>query len=150
MNDEVLEQIISSYMNTPQPVYYFGWQGGEPTLMGLDFFTKVVEFQKKYGRRGAVVSNGLQTNATLISDSLAALLSKYKFLVGVSIDGPHEIHNQYRTNIKGHGSHADVLRGIDTLKKHGVEFNALVLVSSSNVEHTKEVYRYITDLQIYH
>jgi len=64
MNDEVLEQIISSYMNTPQPVYYFGWQGGEPTLMGLDFFAKIVEFQKKYGRQGAVVSNGLQTNGS--------------------------------------------------------------------------------------
>lgn len=150
MNDEVLEQIISSYMNTPQPVYYFGWQGGEPTLMDLDFFTRVVEFQKKYGRRGAIVSNGLQTNATLISDSLATLLSKYKFLVGVSIDGPQETHDRYRTNIKGHGSHADVLRGIDTLKKNGVEFNALVLVSSSNVEHSTEVYRYLTDLQIYH
>lgn len=150
MKDTVLEQMVSSYMNTSQPVYYFGWQGGEPTLMGLAFFEKVVEFQKKYGRRGAIVSNGLQTNATLINDPLAALWSKYKFLVGVSIDGPKEIHDQYRTNIKGHGSHGDVLRGIDTLKRHGVEFNALVLVSASNVQHPKEIYRYLCNLDIYH
>lgn len=150
MKDEVLEHTISSYMNTSQPVYYFGWQGGEPTLMGLKFFEKVVECQKKYGRRGAIVSNGLQTNATLINDSLAALLSKYKFLVGVSIDGPKEMHDQNRTNIKGHGSHADVLRGIATLKSHGVEFNALVVVNSSNVQHPKEIYRYLCDLEIYY
>ena len=79
MKDEVLEQMISSYMKTSQPIYYFGWQGGEPTLMGLEFFKNSVEFQKKYGRHGAIVSNGLQTNATLINDHLAALLSKYKF-----------------------------------------------------------------------
>ena len=94
MKDIVLEQLVSNYLNTSQPVYYFGWQGGEPTLMGLAFFEKVVELQKKYGRRGAIVSNGLQTNATLINDPLAALWSKYKFLVGVSIDGPKEIHDQ--------------------------------------------------------
>ncbi len=150
MSDEVLEQVISSYMNTSQPVYYFAWQGGEPTLMGLAFFKKVVEFQTKYGRRGAIVSNGLQTNATRITDSLAALLSKYKFLVGVSMDGPEEIHNRYRTNNKGRGSHGDVLRGIEILKRHRVEFNALTLVSASNVDHAKAVYRYLCDLGIYH
>ena len=150
MNDEVLERIVSSYMSTPQPVYYFGWQGGEPTLMGLDFFARVVELQKKYGRRGAVVSNGIQTNGTLIGDSLAALFSKYKFLVGVSIDGPQELHDRYRTHKKGQGSHADVLDGVASLQKHKVEINALVLVSSSNVGHPKEVYRYLTDLEIYH
>ena len=118
--------------------------------MGLDFFKRVIDFQKKYGWRGAVVSNGIQTNATLISNSLAAFFSKYKFLVGVSIDGPQEIHDQYRTHIKGQGSHAEVLNGIATLKKHNVEFNALVLVSSSNAEHPREVYRYLTDLKICH
>ncbi|UCH24139.1 MAG: anaerobic sulfatase maturase [Deltaproteobacteria bacterium] len=150
MKDEVLEKMISSYMNTSQPVYYFAWQGGEPTLMGPEFFQKVVEFQTKYGWRGAIVSNGLQTNATRITDSLAVLLSKYKFLVGVSIDGPEEIHNRYRANNKGRGSHGDVLRGIEILKRHGVEFNALTLVSASNVDHAKTVYRYLYDLGIYH
>jgi len=150
MNNGVLERIVSSYMSTPQPVYNFGWQGGEPTLMGQDFFARVVELQIKYGRRGAAVSNGLQTNATLISDSLAALFAKYKFLVGVSLDGPRELHDRYRTHKNGRGSHADVLNGIASLKKHKVEFNALTLVNSSNMEHPKEVYRYLTDLEIFH
>ncbi len=118
--------------------------------MDPEFFEKVVEFQTKYGPHGAIVSNGLQTNATRINDSLAALLAKYKFLVGVSIDGPKEMHNRYRTNVKGHGSHGDVLRGIDVLKRHGVEFNALTLVSASNVNHGKAVYRYLCDRGIYH
>ncbi len=118
--------------------------------MGLEFFERVVESQKKYGRRGAIVSNGLQTNATLINDPLAELLSKYKFLLGVSIDGPEEMHDQYRKDNKGRGSHIDVLRGIATLKRHGVEFNALVLVNSSNVQHPKEIYRYLCDLEIYY
>ncbi len=150
MSDRVLERMIASYMATAQPVYYFGWQGGEPTLMGLEFFLKVTELQKKYGRRGVAVSNGLQTNATLIDDEMAAHFSKYRFLVGVSIDGPGEIHDRYRVHSAGRGSHADVLRGIDCLKRHNVEFNALVLVSSANVTRAKELYHYLRDLGIYY
>ncbi len=101
MSEAVLESMIAKYMATSQPVYYFGWQGGEPTLMGIDFFRKAVELQKKYGQWGATVSNGLQTNATLINDDLAALFSRYKFLVGVSIDGPADIHDRYRQNAGG-------------------------------------------------
>jgi uncharacterized protein len=77
MSDAVLEKLIGSYMSTEQPAYAFGWQGGEPTLMGLDFFKRVVELQKHYGRAGAVVSNGLQTNATLIGDEFAAHFAEY-------------------------------------------------------------------------
>jgi len=96
MSDDVLEQLISSYMATSQTQYVFGWQGGEPTLMGIEFFHRVVELQQKYGKRGSVVSNGLQTNATLITDELAAHLSKYRFLRGVSLDGPEDIHDKNR------------------------------------------------------
>ena len=150
MPDEVLEKLISGYLSTPQPVYYFGWQGGEPTLMDVSFFQKVIDLQKKYGNWGAVVSNGLQTNATLIRDEMAELFSTYQFLVGVSIDGPPEIHNRYRKNIHGRGSHTDVLRGVECLKRHEVEYNALVLVSAANVDKAKAVYRYLCDLGIYH
>jgi uncharacterized protein len=150
MSDRVLERMISSYMATDQPAYYFGWQGGEPTLMGVEFFRKVTEFQQRYGRRGAVVSNGLQTNATLIDDEMAAHFSKYRFLVGVSIDGPGEIHDRYRVNTVGRGSHGDVLKGVDCLKRHNVEFNALVLVSSANLNRAKEVYHYLRNLGIYY
>ncbi|MCE5197581.1 MAG: anaerobic sulfatase maturase [Armatimonadota bacterium] len=151
MEDDVLERLISSYMATDQPVYAFGWQGGEPTLMGVEFFRKVTEFQQKYGRSGAVVSNGLQTNATLMNDELAEHLAEYNFLVGVSLDGPADIHNHHRVTVDGRGSHDAVLRGIECLERNKVEYNVLVLVNSANVERGREVYRYLCDLGIlYH
>ena len=145
MSHSVLERMISSYMSTDQTVYSFGWQGGEPALMGVEFFRDTTDLQKKYGRPGAVVSNGLQTNATLINDDFAAHLSEYRYLVGVSIDGPAEIHNRYRQYATGKASHTAVLRGIDCLNRHNVEFNALVLVSSANVKRAREVYHYLRD-----
>jgi uncharacterized protein len=151
MSDEVLERMISSYMATPQEQYIFGWQGGEPTLMGVDFFRRVTQLQEERGKGGTVVSNGLQTNAVLLDDEFSAHLAKYKFLLGVSIDGPEEIHDCYRTTPDGHGSHAAALKGIECLRKTRVEFNALTLVSAANVKHAKEVYRYLSDLGIlYH
>jgi uncharacterized protein len=93
MSERVLERIVSSYLSTEQSIYSFGWQGGEPMLMGVEFFRKVVELQSHYGRPGSVVANGLQTNATLITEELARLFSEYRFLLGVSLDGPEEIHN---------------------------------------------------------
>jgi uncharacterized protein len=119
------------------------WQGGEPTLMGVEFFRKVTALQEKYGRRGAVVANGLQTNATLIDDELAQHLARYRFLLGCSLDGPAEIHDRYRLTIGGKPSHEKVLKGIETLKRHGVEFNILVLVSRANVRKATEVYHYL-------
>ncbi len=142
MDEKTLEKMISSYMATSQPQYAFGWQGGEPTLMGVDFFRKAVEFQEKYGRRGAMVANGLQTNAILIDDEYAELFAKYKFLVGVSLDGPAEIHDRFRKNLAGNGSHAGVVKAIDTLGKHNVEYNILSLVSASNVKNARTVYEY--------
>lgn len=150
MPDGVLERMIQSYMATDQPQYTFGWQGGEPTLMGVDFFRRVVELQKKYGRSGAVVSNGLQTNATLIDDEFAAHLGKYKFLVGTSLDGPQKLHDRFRLTVDGRGSHADVLKGIECLKRNKVEFNILTLVSKGNVGHVPEVYRYLCDMGFYY
>ena len=145
MSDAVLERVIQSYMETDQEVYSFGWQGGEPTLMGLQFFEKVVEFQKKYGRRGVTVANGLQTNATLIGDSLASHLARYRFLVGCSLDGPGDIHNRYRVNHLGVNTHSRVIQGIQTLKQYGVASNILVLVSQANVHRAGEVYRYLVE-----
>jgi uncharacterized protein len=145
MSDEVLERLIRTYMQTAQPQYAFGWQGGEPTLMGVDFFRRVVALQEKYGRAGAVVANGLQTNCTLIDDEFAEHLAKYHFLIGCSLDGPAELHNRYRLTAGGEGSHQAVLRGIDALRRHGAEFNILVLVSQANVRHAVEVYDYLCE-----
>lgn len=150
MSDEVLETLISSYMSTDQPVYSFGWQGGEPTLMGLEFFQRVTELQRRYGRPGARVANGLQTNATLVSDELARHLAAHKFLVGVSIDGPKELHDRYRTLRGGGGSYSEVMSGLERLRGHGVEVNALVLVNKENVKHAREVYEFLKDHRLFY
>ncbi len=145
MSVDVLEQMIRTYMQTPQPSYQIGWQGGEPTLMGVEFFKRVVEFQQRYGAPGAAVANGLQTNGTLIDDELALHLARYNFLVGMSVDGPAELHDRYRLNAVGSGSHADVMRGVECLKRNRVEFNTLTLVSQANVGVPKDVYHYLCE-----
>lgn len=149
MSNETLEALISTYMKTPQPVYSFGWQGGEPTLMGVKFFKKAVELQKKYAPKGATISNAVQTNGTLITDELAAFFYEHKFLIGVSLDGPKEIHDEYRLNLGDVGTHDLVMKGIDILRKHEVEFNILTLVSQSNVKHAKKVYTYLREQGFY-
>ena len=133
-------------MATEQQTYSFGWQGGEPTLMGRDFFRDVVRMQKKYGKSGASVANGLQTNTTLITEELAEHLARYHFLVGVSLDGPEEIHNMFRVTSSGDGSHGKVLRGISRLEKYAVEYNILTLVSASNVSNPRKIYKYLIDM----
>lgn len=148
MSERVLEAMVASYMQTEQTVYSFGWQGGEPTLMGLSFFQRVVELQKRFGRPGSSVANGLQTNGTLIDNALAKHLATYRFLVGISLDGPASMHDRHRRYPAGAGSHAKVLETIERLRSHGVEVNVLILVSMANVNHAVEVYDYITALGV--
>ncbi len=145
MSDQVLERMIQTYMHTQQPQYSIGWQGGEPTLMGVDFFRRAVEFEKKYGRNQAVVGNGLQTNGVLIDVEFAKFLAHAHFLTGISVDGPAEIHNQHRLNAAGRGSYADVMRGFANLKRAGAEFNVLTLVSDANVGSPDLVYNHQLD-----
>jgi len=111
--------------------------------MGVDFFRKAIEFQKKYGRDGAVVGNGLQTNATLLDEEFAAFIREHNFLVGVSVDGPAEIHDHFRPTGGGDGSHAQVMRGIHHLTEARAEFNILTLVSQSNIREAATVYDYL-------
>ncbi len=145
MSDSVLERLISSYLATRQNAYSFVWQGGEPTLMGTEFFKRITDLQKKYARPGSRIINSLQTNATLINDSLAAHLAQYNFLVGCSLDGPPEIHNHYRKYPGSKPSHGAVMKGIETLRRHNVEFNILTLVSKANVHLASSVYRYLVN-----
>jgi len=145
MSNAVLEAMISGYMKTDQPQYAFGWQGGEPLLMGEEFFKKATDLQKACGRPGAVVANGLQTNTTLVTDSLAKHLAEYKFLAGVSLDGWPELHDRFRKTVDGRGSHAMVIAGLEKLRKAGVETNALCLVSQANVAKPREVYRWLKE-----
>ena len=145
MSLETLEKMISSYMKLPLPEYSFGWQGGEPTIMGLDFFKKAVEFQKQYAPPNAIISNGLQTNATLIDKPMADFFSEHKFLMGVSLDGPKEIHNKFRITTDGKPTYSKVMQGINQLRNAKAEFNILCLVNSENVDKPKELYKYYRD-----
>jgi len=146
MSDEVLERTIASYMRTNQNNNYsFGWQGGEPTLLGLKFFKRAIELQKKYAPPGSVISNGLQTNGTLITDEMARFFAEYNFLLGVSLDGPPYIHDYYRKTIGQKPTHSLVMRGIERLKQHKVEFNILILVNDQNVKKAGEIYQYFRE-----
>lgn len=121
------------------------WQGGEPTMRGVDFYRDAVAFAKRYRRPGQRVRHGLQTNATLIDDEWAAFFAENDFLVGVSIDGPARLHDTYRVNRAGRATHAQVIRGYEILRRHGVRTNILCTVNSANQDHGLEVYRYFRD-----
>ncbi|MFB0554976.1 MAG: anaerobic sulfatase maturase [Phycisphaerae bacterium] len=146
MSDEVLEKLVKDYMELRFQLAGFAWQGGEPTLMGLDFYKKVVELQKKYGSPGQEVGNSLQTNAILLNDEWCRLLHENKFLVGVSIDGPKEMHDYYRLDHSGSGTFDKVMRAIEMCKEHKVEFNTLTLLNARNVEHPDEVFDFLVGL----
>lgn len=147
MAHEILENYIRSHIAAQPadaPEIHFAWQGGEPTLLGIDFFRNVVSLQQRYAA-GKIIHNALQTNATLIDDEWAAFLAENSFLVGVSIDGPRELHDCYRVD-KGHASTFDrVLRGISRLKAHNVEFNTLTVVHRQNAQHPRDVYRFLKE-----
>lgn len=145
MSPPVLERMISSFMRLDMPCHAFGWQGGEPTLMGLDFFRRAIELMKKHGQLGKRVSNGLQTNGTMLDDEWCKFLHQYNFLVGISIDGPPEIHDFNRLTIGGTGSHELVMRGVAALNRNHVEYNVLTLVNSHSVSKPLEIYRYLRD-----
>jgi len=134
MSDEVLEKLVRDYMQLGFEVSGFAWQGGEPTLMGVDFFRRAVELQKKYGTVGRQVSNTLQTNGVLLDDEWCRFFHDNKFLLGISIDGPKEFHDRYRIDHSGKGTYDRVIKGIKTCQKHKVQFSALVLLNNYNVE----------------
>jgi uncharacterized protein len=149
MKPEILESFIRQYIEAQpegEKEVTFGWQGGEPTLLGVDFFRNVVKLQKKYNVRGLTVKNGLQTNGTLITDEFAKFLKEEDFLVGISIDGPEYLHNKYRLDREGKGSFSRVMAGLENLKKNNVDFNTLTVVQNDNSKHPFEVYRFLKDV----
>ena len=123
----------------------FAWQGGEPTLLGVEFFEKVVALQKKYAD-GKRIENGLQTNGVLLDDRWCEFLAANHFLVGLSIDGPRELHDKYRVDRAGAPTFDKVMAGIDMLKKHAVEFNTLTVVNRHNSQHPLEIYRFLKEV----
>jgi len=145
MSAEVLDALIRQGMALNRQDATFGWQGGEPTLCGLDFFKRVVDLQSTYGRPGQSVSNGLQTNALLLTPQWAEFLREYRFLLGVSLDGPAEYHDHYRTFPDGRPTHQRVLDALHMLQEHQVEFNILTVVNRYNADHGVEIYDYLVD-----
>ena len=150
MTLETLERLVDTYLFYSYPNSVFAFQGGEPTLAGPAFFEKLVEFQKQYGRDGQSVSNALQTNGILIDDRWCQLFHEYNWLIGISIDGPEDLHDLYRFNKQGKGTWKKVMQGVETMKKNKVEFNVLCVLSQANVERPKEVYKFFRSLGIEH
>jgi uncharacterized protein len=148
MPDEVLEQYISQYIQSQPPLaerISFAWQGGEPTLLGVRYFRKVVELQQKYSD-GRPIDNAFQTNGTLLDDDWGEFLSQNKFLVGLSIDGPRELHDHYRVDKQQKPTFDQVVRGMGVLKRHGVEFNTLTVVNRVNSQKPTEVYKFLKQI----
>lgn len=150
MTAEVLERLVDTYLFYSYPQSAFAFQGGEPTLAGVPFYRKLIEFQKQYGRNGQSVGNSLQTNALLIDEPWCELLKEYNWLVGVSVDGPQEIHDAYRLNRGGQGTWKKVLAGVELLQKHKVEFNVLCVLSQANVGKPRELYQFFRGMGIQH
>jgi uncharacterized protein len=151
MTPGIVETTIRKYLSTPQPEWIFIWQGGEPTLMGRRFFSDIIKFQQLAASRRDNISNALQTNGTLLDRPFAEVLKNGRFLVGLSLDGPAELHDLYRKTLNDGGTHAFAVRGLQTLQKVGVEHNVLTVVSKANVEYPTEVYEHLRNLGVlYH
>ncbi len=145
MSEGVLEQHTRQYLESqPTGEVVFSWQGGEPTLAGLDFFRRAVELQGKYRRAGQRVLNDLQTNGTLLDDQWAAFLKQHGFLVGLSCDGPRDLHDRYRVNKGGEPTFNKVMATARLLGKYGVPFNALCVINRENAKRPLDVYRFLT------
>ena len=145
MSDELLEEHIRQYIEaqTGEEVV-FSWQGGEPTLLGLDFFHRVVTLQAKYRKPFQRIENDLQTNGTLLDEAWADFLNRHGFLVGLSVDGPAFHHDRYRVTRDGQPTHDRIMAAARLLKKHGVPFNALCVVNRENARRPLDVYRFLT------
>ena len=145
MGEEILELYVRRYIEAQDvDVVDFAWQGGEPTLMGLDFYRRAVELQAEHAA-GKTIRNSFQTNGILLDDEWGDFLAEHGFLVGLSVDGPRELHDHHRVDKGGKPTFDKVMRGLEVLKRHGVEFNTLTTVNANNARHPLEVYRFLRD-----
>ena len=144
ISDEILEAHIQQYIEgQDRDEVVFSWQGGEPTLLGLQFFEKVVALEQKYKKPHQRIENDLQTNGTLLDERWCAFLKKHNFLVGLSIDGPKELHDHYRVAKNGAPTFDKVFNASQLLHKHRVPFNALCVVNNVNARRPLDVYRFL-------
>ncbi len=146
MSDALLEKYIREYIQSQNSSEIsFAWQGGEPTLLGVDFFRKVVALQKEYGD-GRPIQNAFQTNGTLLDDEWGEFLADSGFLVGLSVDGPAELHDAYRVDKRQRPTFDRVMRGLEFLQKHKVEYNTLTVVNRKNSKQPLKVYRFLKSI----
>jgi len=145
MPPDVLEAFVRQYIESQDtPEVNFAWQGGEPTLLGVPFFREAFALQQKYAN-GKRISNSMQTNGVLLDDAWGEFLHAHNVLIGISIDGPRELHDHYRRFREGRGSFDAVMHGLETLRKHKVEFNTLTVVNAVNAREPLKVYRFLKD-----
>ena len=146
MSDELLETYIVQLLQShATPEVTIAWQGGEPTLMGVDFFRRAVELAERHRRPDQRLSHTIQTNGTLLTDEWCELLVDHGFLVGISIDGPPELHDRYRVDKRGRPTFDKVMRGLNLLERHGVPWNVLCTVNAANQDAPLDVYRFFRD-----
>jgi uncharacterized protein len=143
VHEAYIAQLLAAHEGAGEVVVAF--QGGEPTLMGLDFFRRTLELERRFARPGQQILNTMQTNATLLDVAWGSFLRENDFLVGVSIDGPRAMHDAYRVDKGGKPTFDRVVRGLDVLRRHGVDWNALTTVNAANGDHGLEVYRFLRD-----
>src|SRR5436190_17569191 len=143
LQETYIRQLMEAHARAPEVVV--AWQGGEPTMMGLDFFRRSIELEQTCARPGQRVLNTIQTNGTMLDDEWGAFLKENDFLVGISIDGPREIHDTYRVDKGGKPTFDRVVRGLEVLNRHGVDWNVLTTIHRANGDQGTEVYRFLRD-----
>jgi uncharacterized protein len=147
MTDGDLETYIHGHIKaTTSNIVQFSWHGGEPTLLGLDYFQRIVLLQQKLCPQNKKIVNGIQSNGTLLNDTWGRFLAKHRFSVGLSLDGPQEVHDIYRTTRQGRGTHSAAMRGYTCLKEHGVPVEILCVISDQNVMFPLQVYGFFTSI----
>lgn len=147
MNEALLERFVQQYIESQtMNEIMFTWHGGETLMRNISFYKKALELQQKYGR-GRTIVNSLQTNGTLLNDDWCHFLRENNFLVGISIDGPQEFHDKYRRTADGRPSFHKVMRGVNLLKKHNVDFNILAVVNDYNVDYPLEFYNFFKEIE---
>lgn len=149
MDEPLLERYVRDYIAAqPGDEAVFYWQGGEPTLLGVDFFRRVVALQRRHRPAGMRVSNALQTNGVRLDGEWARFLADERFLVGLSLDGPRRLHDRHRRDRQGRPSFDAVLAGLELLQRHGVAVNTLTVVHRDNCRHGRDIYRFLKGLGV--
>ena len=147
MSDKILEEYIIQHIDaSPEPVIRFSWHGGEPTVLGLDYFRKIVALQRKHQPSNRRITNGMQTNGILLDEDWCRFLAAEGFAVGLSLDGPQEMHDRYRLTKDKKPTHEQTMRGYKLLEQHRVYTDILCVVNARNVQHPTQVYRFFKQI----